>query len=516
MYRRMNRLRIVTFSALLGLLTLGAAQKPILTTSLSRGPKVSFTLLQMNDVYEITPISGEGGMARVKTVFERMKRQNPNVFIVVAGDFFSPSALGTARVDGERLAGQQMVAAMNALPVHLVTFGNHEFDLNFDQFNKRLAESTFQWVSSNVLDAQNQPFPRVGKNLIETYREGAAAVRVGYLAVTLPSNPREYVRYADFLASAREQVRELRPKVDVLIAITHLAYEDDVRLAEACPEIDMIIGGHEHEKHRIEIGNLPGIYKADANARSVYVHNFAFSPATRQLRVESRLQRLSTDIPEDKGVKSEVDKWVKIAFDAFRKDGFEPTSKVADITEPLDGREAGVRNGPTNLGTLIAQGMIAAAPGTEAAIYNGGSIRIDDVVLPGPITEYDVIRVLPFGGKVWSIDITGSLLKRALEQGLANKGNGGYLQTSGVSFDRNGDWFVGTKPLDPAQSYRIAINDFLLTGNETNLGFLKRDNPEIKVVGEHADIRAATIAQLKKVFPARALATRLISLKQIW
>ncbi len=481
------------------------AQKPALSEKAVGKPEVGFTLLQLNDVYEITPISGEGGMARVKAVYERLERRNPNTFIVVAGDFFSPSALGTAVVDGERLAGRQMVAVMNALPVRFVTFGNHEFDVSFDQFKRRLNESRFTWISSNVLDAQNHMFPKVNASHIETIEKGGAKVRVGFFGLTIPSNPKDYVRYTDFLVAAEQQVRELRPKVDVLIAITHLAYEDDLRLAEAFPEIDMIIGGHEHERHRLEIGSLAGIYKADANARSVFVHDFSFNPKSRSLLIRSSLQRLTAKIPEDRRVKAEVDRWVKIAFDAFRKDGFEPASKVADVTEPLDGSEASVRNRPTNLSKLIAEGMLAAAPGTELAIYNGGSIRIDDVLLPGPLTEYDVIRVLPFGGKVWSVEMKGDLLLRALDQGLANKGTGGYLQTARVTRSADGIWMIGSAALDSSRVYRVAMTDFLLTGNETNLGFLKRDGLGISVQAEHADIRSATITQLKRAFPAPEL-----------
>ncbi len=68
----------------------------------------------------------------------------------------------------------------------------------------------------------------------------------------------------------------------------------------------MIIGGHEHEMHRIEIASLPGIYKADANARSVFVHEFGFDPITRKLQKKSTLRRLSADVPEDPTVKADV------------------------------------------------------------------------------------------------------------------------------------------------------------------------------------------------------------------
>lgn len=41
--------------------------------------------------------------------------------------------------------------------------------------------------------------------------------------------------------------------------------------------------------------------------------------------------------------------------------------------------------------------MLARAPGAQWSINNSGAIRIDDVIQPGPVTEYDVIRILPFG-----------------------------------------------------------------------------------------------------------------------
>ena len=46
---------------------------------------------------------------------------------------------------------------------------------------------------------------------------------------------------------------------------------------------------------------------------------------------------------------------------------------------PLDGREAAVRNGPTNLAAMITEAMRREA-GTSIAVFNGGSIRLDDVL----------------------------------------------------------------------------------------------------------------------------------------
>lgn len=492
-----SSIRVLILGLLSAFFALAIGQKP----GVEPGDNtIRFNLIQINDVYEITPVSKEGGMAKVATVYNSYKQVNPNTFLVIAGDFFSPSALGTARVDGERLAGKQMVAMLNAIPLYLATFGNHEFDVSEAQFVQRMGESKFGWVSSNVVNTQGTPFPRTELNRIQVIESGNQKVRVGYFGVTIPSNPAKYVKYTDFMEAADRQVKELRPKVDVLIAITHLAYEDDMKIAKAFPEIDMIIGGHEHEMHRIEIASLPGIYKADANARSVFVHEFGFDPITRKLLKKSTLRRLTADVPEDPAVKSEVDKWVKIAYDGFRKDGFNPEAKVANVPIALDGSEASVRNKPTELAKIIADGMLAAAPGSEIAIYNGGSIRIDDTIKPGELTEYDVIRILPFGGKIFSIKVKGAFLKRILAQGIANKGQGGYLQTSGITYDGDKPMHKGAS-IEDGRDYTIAISDFLLTGNEQNLGWLKKDgNPDITVLNVHEDIRNTTIAELKRRF----------------
>lgn len=62
---------------------------------------VKITLLHLNDVYEITPVSKappQGGLARVATLRKRLLKENPNTITILAGDLFSPSALGTAVV----------------------------------------------------------------------------------------------------------------------------------------------------------------------------------------------------------------------------------------------------------------------------------------------------------------------------------------------------------------------------------------------------------------------------------
>jgi len=210
----------------------------------------------------------------------------------------------------------------------------------------------------------------------------------------------------------------------------------------------------------------------------------------------ARLETIDDSIRQDPKVDGVVRKWTAAAFDAFRKNGFEPERTVAVIDEPLDGRDAIVRNQPGRLTDLVAAGFDREAGPVDLAIVNGGSIRVNDVIQPGPVTEYDVIRILPFGGRVTRASFDGALLLSVLDIGMKNQGAGGYLHVRGV-VRVGGRWLVKGKPIDPAARYVVAATDFLLSGGETNLGFLTRTNPAVHDVQEFGDVRQALIRELR-------------------
>ncbi len=148
--------------------------------------------------------------------------------------------------------------------------------------------------------------------------------------------------------------------------------------------------------------------------------------------------------------------------------------------EPLDGREAYIRTQSTNFTKLIVAAMEKASPAADVAIINSGSIRVDDI-LQMPVTQYDIIRSLPFGGSIMEVDIKGSLLIKILFAGYKNMGIGGYLQYSPtVTYDTfTSDWSLKNIPIEANKVYKIAITDFLMTGGEANMSFLTKDNPDI-------------------------------------
>jgi 5'-nucleotidase len=466
---------------------------------------LAVTILHINDIYEISPVEGgkAGGLARVATLLQRLKTEDPSTRMFLGGDFLSPSAIGTARVNGERLAGRQMVAVLNAAGLALATFGNHEFDLSLTDLAKRVAESRFAYVSTNVTDSLGAPLFAVPRHLILqlTDTRGRLA-RIGVVAATIDQVRKPNLRYQPPIAALRSEIALIKDSVDAVVALTHLTLAGDTQLADSIPALDLILGGHEHENWSVRRGaRFTPIVKADANVRSVAIVHLDIRPGTRAA-VDWRIVTITDSIPEDPAVSAVVKQWTGLAYDAFRQDGLDPDRQVAIIPAALDAREAIIRNGENPFTRLLTAAFHAAAPDAEVALVNSGSVRLDDVLPEGPITEYDVIRILPFGGKAVVVEMTGALLKRTLDQGDANRGIGGFLLKDGAEYAARG-WQIGATPLDTLKRYIVVAPDFLLSGGEQNMSWLSERNPGFRLLRTLADVRLILIDELRRRFPPR-------------
>ena len=457
-------------------------------------------ILHFNDVYEITPVEAgrSGGLARVAALRSALRDSFPTLITTLGGDYISPSALGTARVAGERLNGRQMVSVLNAVGLDIAVLGNHEFDVSRDAFLARMSESRFVLLAANVTDSAGRPFAKIVPHVIRPVRAGGRDVRVAFFGVVIPANRPSWSRVGDPFEAARREATLLRDSADVIVALTHLTISDDARLVEEIPEIDVVLGGHEHENYTLRRGSrFAPVLKGDANVRSVQIVSIRPPAGGRRAEVSSRLQPIVGGMPEDASVARVVAGWVDSAYAGFERDGFRPREMVVTTPVSLDGREAMVRSTTTNLTELIAAAMRRDTPEAELSVFNAGAIRIDDVIPAGPVTQYDVIRMLPFGGKTVEVRMQGDLLGRVLAAGERNAGRGGFLQKNGVEGSAAQGWRIAGAPLDPTRVYRLAISDYLLTGGEIGIEFLRRDAPTVQVVSERSDVRQAVIAEMK-------------------
>lgn len=476
---------------------------------------IHFKLIQLNDVYEIAPTGGEklGGMARVAHVVDSIKNIEPNTYLFMAGDFLNPSLLGAIKYEGKRIHGKQMIDVMNAMNFELATFGNHEFDIGESDLQQRLNESNFYWTSANVF--QQGPdgprsfyFMRGGDTIYipETYTlelkdsDGTEA-SIGFFSVTLDSNPRDFVYYGDVMIEAGSSYTRLKmEQVDLIMGLTHVKIDQDIEIAKAYPEIALIMGGHEHNSMLVESGNA-NIAKADANAKTIYVHSGTYDKKKDDLSIHSELVVINDRISEKPSVKAIVDRWEAILDAQIKQVVDDPYEVIYHAEVPLDGTDKANRSTQTNLGTMIAEAMaLSFDTSVDASIVNGGSIRLDDMLV-GEVTSLDMFRILPFGGPVVKIDIEGALLQEVLDYGKSHFGEGAYLQRYNILMNSEGKWEVGGAPIDPLRTYKIACTDFLLKG--LDIPILKTGVDGLKAVyfpsaDEPAhDIRRALIVYFK-------------------
>lgn len=506
MRRMLHRLRLSALAFVI--LLAGCATRPAVNTRPAADAAiVTATILQMNDVYEIMPLggSGLGGLARVAALRKQLLAENPNTFTVLAGDLLSPSALSSARAGtgGGALNGEQMVDLMNRVGLDYATFGNHEFDLRKPDFDKRMAESKFTWVSSNVFDEKGTPIPVAKTNVVLTAKNAAGRTfRIGMFGLTLDSNNAPYVSYKDPYDTARAEVAVLKNASDIVIALTHLSFAQDEQLADTVPGLSLILGGHEHLNMTAHRGAaFTPVVKADSNAKSVYIHRLAYNTATKALHVDSDLVEITAAIAEDPEVAAAAVAWRDRGFAAFKSAGIDPEKTVTTLTEMLDGREALIRSGSTNMTATLNAAMLAAFPGAQVSIFNSGSIRIDDTLGPGPITQYDVLRVLPYPGGLFLTTMKGSVLARILTAGRdsSRRGAGAWLQAGGATQGSDGNWTIGGQAIDLAADYRVVMNDYLLNGNERGLEWIKPADSGITVMPDTpVDFRVAVIRKLEK------------------
>ena len=458
-----------TFLALLAASLLFVTAIPSLHAAAPVERSGRVTLLQLNDLYDIMPVEKgkKGGLARIATLRDRIAKEAPDALLVLAGDFLSPSTMSSV------FQGSQMVAGLNAVGVDLVTFGNHEFDFGEQVTLQRMRESRFAWVSSNVLDpGTGLPFG----DAVSFVLRDIGGIRVAFIGLTTPetgvlSKGGKGLKFLDPVAAAKEAVaRARRTKADVIVALTHQDMAADKRLAAAVPEIDLILGGHEHDPLDAKVGKTL-ILKTGSEAVNLGRIDLLVSVGKDGRRVETKWELIAVtdEIPE----KPEVAALVK-SFEGRMSAQLGVGAGATAV--PLDTRNEIVRVKESPVGNLIAD-LMREAMGADVALVNGGGIRGNAVTPAGPLTRGDVLKILPFANKVVKLEVTGETLRAALENGLSQheKIAGRFPQVSGLRYvfdptkpagSRLVSATVGGKPLDPAARYTVATFEFLMGGGD--------------------------------------------------
>jgi len=253
------------------LLTVGGLSLSSFTTLETK----HITILHTNDVHShIDPFPADhprnanmGGVARRANLIESIRKENPNVLLLDAGDIFQ----GTPYFN--YYGGELEFTLMSMLKYDLATMGNHDFDNGLEGFVAQLPHAKFDFVSANydfkntMLDGIVKPYKTFKKDGIKI---GVFGLGIELAGLVDKKNYKETV-YKNPVETAQEMTRILKTqeKCDLIICLSHIGYSYgkdsqkicDLKLAAQTKDIDLIIGGHTHtflEKPTI-VKNLDGI-----------------------------------------------------------------------------------------------------------------------------------------------------------------------------------------------------------------------------------------------------------------
>jgi 5'-nucleotidase/UDP-sugar diphosphatase len=453
----------------------GAALSGCRTRQPASGNVVPITVLHVNDfhgaLYAKSEEGGErGGAANLIGLIERKRADAPGpVILLDAGDAFQ----GTYVSNSNR--GQAMIELMNLAGVAALTLGNHEFDWGLDVLRARVQEAQFPCLAANLETDSGEMLAGVAPYTVVD----AGGIQVGILGLTyhdlrtiVKASAIEGIHSLDPVETVRRYLPELQQQSDLAIVLSHLGYEADVALAEAVPEIPIIVGGHSHTA--LHSGTNVGdtlIVQAGANGQYLGQVQFAFDRGRGSIvateGTTAHLVKVTDAGTPSAEARAIVEKWGKEAEEIGEQ-------VIGEAAVPLKRS----RNQETALGNLIADAMRATDLGdgrtADIAMHNDGGIRTD--LDAGPITYAEIYAVLPFDNSLVGLDLTGAQVREMLENGLTNSGS--QIQVSGLTFSyslnkSNGrrvmDTFVGGERLDTERSYRVVTIDYLYTNPEYEL-----------------------------------------------
>ncbi len=478
-----------------GLLTLWmSAAFLVVAGGLAVAAPTKITFLHTNDVYEISPSGGEGGLAEVMTLIRAEREASEHSITTFGGDLISPSVMSGLT------KGAQMIEIMNAIGVDVAVPGNHEFDFGPEVAAQRIGESKFPWLGTNVLGADDKPALGMKDTLIVE----KGGFKIGFFGLLAPetdvlSSPGKGIEFASVIETAEEAVAGLKEAgAEVIVALTHLEIAVDRELAMAVSGIDMILGGHDHDPITFYEGGVM-IHKSGYDAHYLGAVDLSLEWVERRgkkrLSVRPAWRMISTaGIQPDAEIKVLVDRH-NAKLDA------EMAMVVGKTGVELDTRRSSVRTAETNMGNLIAD-AIRAAVKADVGLTNGGGIRGDKTYPAGTeLTRKDILTELPFGNVTVLMEISGADLLDALENGVSKVEDkaGRFPQISGMSFvydpkapagSRVAEVKIGDTPLDPDGTYKLATNDYMASGGD---GYASLKNGIALIDASAATLMATTV-----------------------
>ncbi|WP_329186503.1 bifunctional metallophosphatase/5'-nucleotidase [Actinacidiphila glaucinigra] len=510
-----------------------------------------------------------GGVEYLASSLRTARQGQERSLTVAAGDIVGASPLLSGLFHDE-----PTVEAMNKLGLDVTGVGNHEFDEGKDELlrlqnggchpvegcyekGREFEGADYPILSANVVNE------KTGRPLLKPYTiENVKGVRVGFIGVTLEGTPNivtaegvKGLKFLDEVETINKYTKELKRKgVNAVVALVHeggfpasSAYNYDcdaggsgtglsgpiVDIAKhTSADVDALVTGHTHNAYVCTIPDPKGNDRLVTSAASfgrlfteldmkydTRTHDIVRASVRGSNHVVDRTQNKAADMT------SLISRWQTLA------------APVAGRTVGYISQDITRAGSESALGDLIADAQLAYAktldPSASIALMNPGGIRTDLVHKAsgsegdGVVTYGEGFAVQPFSNTVNLRTLTGAQLVTALQQQVSgsNEAAPKILQISAgltwtLDLTKSGAARIVTDsirlngaPIDPAGSYRVAMNSFLSGGGD-GFGELAKGTGELVGGDDLAALNAYLTANSSASAPLAAPAANRITIVQ--
>ena len=496
-------------------------------------------ILALNDFHgNLEPLPGEqrfadaagaetraqlGGAARLGATLARLRAAQANTVTVAAGDLIGASPLVSAYYLDE-----PAIMALNRAGLEIAAVGNHEFDKGVAEL-RRMQEggcndgravgarqpcrldnpfegARFTYLAANVVGPGGQTlFPA------SVVRQFGSA-RVGFVGMTLKdtgilSSPGGTVgyRFEDEAGTANAEAARLRQAgADTVVLLIHEGGRTDPLYNTAgCPGLDgalmpilerldpairLVVSGHTHNAYACEVpapgGGTRLVTSAGRYGYFVTDIRLTVDPSADAVTAFSAVNR---PVAAAAGEQAEVAELVARYAQAVAGEAAKVVGRIDGSLAP----PAGAFYRPIDY--LVADSQLAAlrTEGAQFALMNAGGVRTTfEPAANGTVTYGQIFALQPFGNTLGVVELTGAELIAGLEAKLARATPGDVhnallipSHNLAYAFDlsrpagaRLVSLTLAGQPVDPAATYRAAVNNFIASGGD-GFAFLARARP---------------------------------------
>ena len=381
-----------------------------------------------------TIVNGEqkevGGFAKIKTLINEKKKEDPDTLILDGGDFSMGTLIQT--VYDTEAAELRM---LGYLGYDVTTFGNHEFDYrsqglaNMLKAAKSSGETLPEIVVCNVdWDSMEKAGLNDGQKQIQSAFETYGVkdyvmvqkgdVKIAVVGVfgkdALECAPTCELSFKDPVEAVKKTVEEIKKneEADMIACVSHGGtWEDESKsedelLAKAVPDLDLIISGHTHSELQkaIRHGNTY-IVSCGEYGRNLGSLSMTQNSDGRWNLSAYELIPVSEDVKADKATQERIDALMDTVDTNYLADfGYTRKEVLAQNDVEFNSlEEMGTEHKELNLGDIMADAYVYAVENSEyydgdpvdVAVVPSGTVR--DTYTKGDITVEDVYNSFSLG-----------------------------------------------------------------------------------------------------------------------